>query len=56
MRSARDKGLKAPAEDDMVGMYAHCTTFNLNPRASSIDTPLHSFLPASTSITCTRTP
>ena len=36
-----DKGLKAPAEDDMVGMYAH-TTFNLNPRASSIDTPLHS--------------
>ncbi len=39
-----DKGLKAPAEDDMVGMYAH-STFNLNPRASSIDTPLHSFLP-----------
>ncbi len=39
-----DKGLKAPAEDDMVGMYAHAT-FNLNPRASSIDTPLHSFLP-----------
>src|SRR3954464_8246255 len=26
-----DKGLKAPAEDDMVGMYSH-TTFNLNPR------------------------
>ena len=39
-----DKGLKAPAEDDMVGMYAHAT-FNLNPRAPSIDTPLHSFLP-----------
>jgi len=39
-----DKGLKAPAEDDMVGMYNH-TTFNLNPRPSSIDTPLHSFLP-----------
>ena len=38
-----DKGLKAPAEDDMVGMFAH-TTFNLNPRASSIDTPLHSFI------------
>ncbi|HEX3728446.1 MAG TPA: bifunctional rhamnulose-1-phosphate aldolase/short-chain dehydrogenase, partial [Opitutaceae bacterium] len=38
-----DKGLKAPAEDDMVGMYPHAT-FNLNPRASSIDTPLHSFL------------
>ena len=40
-----DKGLKAPAEDEMVGMQAHAT-FNLNPRASSIDTPLHSFLPA----------
>jgi rhamnulose-1-phosphate aldolase/alcohol dehydrogenase len=39
-----DKGLKSKAEDDMVGMYAHAT-FNLNPRASSIDTPLHSFLP-----------
>lgn len=39
-----DKGLKSPAEDDMVAMYAH-TTFNLNPRASSIDTPLHAFLP-----------
>ncbi|HEX2852911.1 MAG TPA: bifunctional rhamnulose-1-phosphate aldolase/short-chain dehydrogenase [Opitutaceae bacterium] len=40
----KDKGLKSPAEDDMVGMYTHAT-FNLNPRASSIDTPLHSFLP-----------
>jgi rhamnulose-1-phosphate aldolase/alcohol dehydrogenase len=40
-----DKGLKAQAEDDMVGMYTHAT-FNLNPRASSIDTPLHSFIPA----------
>jgi rhamnose utilization protein RhaD (predicted bifunctional aldolase and dehydrogenase) len=39
-----DKGLKSSAEDSMVGMYTH-TTFNLNPRASSIDTPLHSFLP-----------
>jgi rhamnulose-1-phosphate aldolase/alcohol dehydrogenase len=39
-----DKGLKTQAEDDMVGMYPH-TTFNLNPRPSSIDTPLHSFLP-----------
>ena len=28
----------------MVAMYFHAT-FNLNPRASSIDTPLHSFLP-----------
>jgi rhamnulose-1-phosphate aldolase/alcohol dehydrogenase len=40
----KDKGLKSHAEDDMVGMYTHAT-FNLNPRASSIDTPLHSFLP-----------
>jgi rhamnulose-1-phosphate aldolase/alcohol dehydrogenase len=39
-----DRGLKSKAEDDMVGMYHH-TTFNLNPRPSSIDTPLHSFLP-----------
>ncbi|RYD37862.1 MAG: bifunctional rhamnulose-1-phosphate aldolase/short-chain dehydrogenase [Verrucomicrobiaceae bacterium] len=38
-----DKGLKSQAEDEMVGMYSH-TTFNLNPRPSSIDTPLHSFL------------
>jgi rhamnulose-1-phosphate aldolase/alcohol dehydrogenase len=38
-----DKGLKSQAEDDMVAAYHHCT-FNLNPRASSIDTPLHSFL------------
>jgi rhamnulose-1-phosphate aldolase/alcohol dehydrogenase len=28
----------------MVGMYPHCT-FNLNPRAASIDTPLHAFIP-----------
>jgi rhamnulose-1-phosphate aldolase/alcohol dehydrogenase len=27
-------------EDDMVALYNHCT-FNLNPRAPSIDTPLH---------------
>ena len=40
-----EKGPKTLAEDDMVGMYNHCT-FNLNPRASSIDTPLHSFIPA----------
>ncbi|HUF10548.1 MAG TPA: bifunctional rhamnulose-1-phosphate aldolase/short-chain dehydrogenase [Rhodothermales bacterium] len=39
-----EKGPKTPAEDAMVGMYKHCT-FNLNPRAPSIDTPLHSFVP-----------
>ncbi len=42
--SRPDKGLKSQAEDEMVGMFSH-TTFNLNPRASSIDTTLHSFLP-----------
>ena len=29
-----DKGLKAQAEDDMVGMYHHCT-FNLNRSSNS---------------------
>ncbi len=38
------KGVKSAIEDAMVGMYSH-TTFNLNPRPSSIDTPLHSFVP-----------
>ena len=32
-------------EDEMVALFDHCT-FNLNPRASSIDTPLHAFVPA----------
>jgi rhamnulose-1-phosphate aldolase/alcohol dehydrogenase len=31
-------------EDEMVGYLPHCT-FNLNPRAASIDTPLHAFVP-----------
>ncbi|MEM9399369.1 MAG: bifunctional rhamnulose-1-phosphate aldolase/short-chain dehydrogenase [Verrucomicrobiota bacterium] len=39
------KGVKTAIEDKMVGMYAHCT-YNLNPRPSSIDTPLHSFIGA----------
>jgi rhamnulose-1-phosphate aldolase/alcohol dehydrogenase len=42
--SEPEKGAKSAAEDKMVGMYTHAT-FNLNPRASSIDTPLHSFIP-----------
>ena len=37
--------MKTPVEDEMVHMYPH-TTFNLNPRPSSIDTPLHSFIGA----------
>lgn len=44
-RSAAESGVKTPIEDRMVDMYRHCT-FNLNPRASSIDTPLHAFIPA----------
>ena len=39
-----NRGPKTEAEDAMVAMYTHCT-FNLNPRACSIDTPLHSFIP-----------
>src|SRR5271166_3676109 len=31
-------------EDEMVALFNHCT-FNLNPRATSIDTPLHGFIP-----------
>ncbi|MGC6605823.1 MAG: bifunctional rhamnulose-1-phosphate aldolase/short-chain dehydrogenase [Lentimonas sp.] len=38
-------GVKTEIEDEMVNMYPH-TTFNLNPRPSSIDTPLHSFIGA----------
>ena len=42
--ASKEKGAKTAIEDAMVGMYNHAT-FNLNPRASSIDTPLHSFIP-----------
>ena len=31
-------------EDEMVGVLPHCT-FNLNPKAASIDTPLHAYVP-----------
>ena len=31
-------------EDEMVGYLPHCT-FRLNPRAASIDTPLHAYVP-----------
>ena len=31
-------------EDEMAGLFAHCA-FNLNPRATSIDTPPHAFIP-----------
>src|SRR5947209_4974813 len=39
-----DNGAKTPIEDAMYPMYSHCV-FNLNPRACSIDTPLHTFVP-----------
>ncbi|MEL0604126.1 bifunctional rhamnulose-1-phosphate aldolase/short-chain dehydrogenase [Pseudoalteromonas undina] len=42
--SADEVGVKTQIEDDMVDMYRHAT-FNLNPRATSIDTPLHAFIP-----------
>lgn len=32
------------SEDEMVAFLPHCT-FGLNPRAASIDTPLHAFVP-----------
>jgi rhamnulose-1-phosphate aldolase/alcohol dehydrogenase len=43
--AAEVKGVKTAIEDQMVAMYPH-TVFNLNPCASSIDTPLHAFVPA----------
>jgi rhamnulose-1-phosphate aldolase/alcohol dehydrogenase len=43
-RQTPDAGVKTPVEDRMVAMYPH-TIYGLNPRASSIDTPLHAFIP-----------
>jgi len=37
-------GPKTEIEDAMYPMYSHCV-FNLNPRACSIDTPLHTLVP-----------
>ena len=42
--SSPERGPKTPIEDAMYPMYSHCV-FNLNPRACSIDTPLHTFVP-----------
>ncbi len=41
---AAEQGPKTPIEDAMHPMYEHCV-FGLNPRACSIDTPLHTFVP-----------
>ena len=38
------RGPKTEIEDAMYPMYSHCV-FNLNPRACSIDTPLHTLVP-----------
>src|SRR3982750_3111556 len=42
--SSPERGPKTLIEDAMYPMYSHCV-FNLNPRACSIDTPLHTFVP-----------
>jgi rhamnose utilization protein RhaD (predicted bifunctional aldolase and dehydrogenase) len=42
---APQRGPKSAIEDAIVDLYPHAT-FNLNPRPSSIDTPLHAFVPA----------
>src|SRR5262245_65394819 len=42
--SSAGRGPKTEVEDRMYPMYGHCV-FNLNPRACSIDTPLHTFVP-----------
>jgi len=39
-----ERGPKTPVEDAMYPLYSHCV-YNLNPRACSIDTPLHTFVP-----------
>ena len=38
-------------EDEMVALFNHCT-FNLNPRATSIDTALHGFVPRAPCRSC----
>src|SRR6202050_1070373 len=43
--AAGPRGPKTDAEDRMAAFYPHCA-FNLNPRAASIDTPLHAYIPA----------
>jgi rhamnulose-1-phosphate aldolase/alcohol dehydrogenase len=39
-----ERGPKSEIEDAMYPMYSHCV-YNLNPRAGSIDTPLHTLVP-----------
>jgi rhamnulose-1-phosphate aldolase/alcohol dehydrogenase len=42
-RSIRQSYTGPAMEDDVVALYPHCT-FGLNPRAASIDTPLHGLI------------
>ncbi|GAA6210099.1 bifunctional rhamnulose-1-phosphate aldolase/short-chain dehydrogenase [Cognatishimia sp. WU-CL00825] len=44
LRALKEKYRGVEFEDEMVGFLPHCT-FNLNPRAASIDTPLHAYVP-----------
>ena len=46
LRQLKDLYRGPDHEDEMVGYLPHCT-FNLNPRAASIDTPLHAYVPHS---------
>jgi len=41
-----ERGPKTLVEDEFYPLYSHCV-FGLNPRACSIDTPLHTFVPYS---------
>ncbi|MEO9683927.1 MAG: bifunctional rhamnulose-1-phosphate aldolase/short-chain dehydrogenase [Tateyamaria sp.] len=45
LNALRDLYRGVDFEDEMVAYLPHCT-FNLNPRAASIDTPLHAYVPA----------
>ena len=44
LRALKGKYRGVEFEDEMVGYLPH-STFNLNPRAASIDTPLHAYVP-----------
>ncbi|MFS4437412.1 bifunctional rhamnulose-1-phosphate aldolase/short-chain dehydrogenase [Paracoccaceae bacterium GXU_MW_L88] len=44
LRALKEKYRGVEYEDEMVGYLPYCT-FNLNPRAASIDTPLHAYVP-----------
>lgn len=44
LRALKSKYRGVEHEDEMVGYLPHCT-FALNPRAASIDTPLHAYVP-----------